>query len=58
VTSSYWSEALGHPFALAMVADGRSRYGDSVEVPLAHGAVAATITEPVFVDKENARRDG
>ena len=45
-------------FAMAMLADGASRYGDTVAVPLGDRVVTATVTEPVFVDKENTRRDG
>jgi sarcosine oxidase subunit alpha len=59
VTSSYRSAALGRSFALALVARGRARIGETVLVPLLSGAVAkATIVKPVFYDPEDARRDG
>ena len=59
VTSSYRSAALGRTFALALLADGRSRQGEVV-VARATGcaAIPATVTAPVFYDPEGARRDG
>jgi sarcosine oxidase, subunit alpha len=54
VTSSYDSVVLGRPFALALVAGGRERIGQTVWAD----GVAAEIVDPVFVDKEGARRDG
>ena len=58
VTSSYRSAALGRTFALALVKGGRGRVGETVYAPLPDGLVAATITDPVFYDKEGRRRDG
>jgi len=57
VTSSYRSAALGRTFALAMLQSGRERLGSTVYAPLNGHAVAATVTEPTFYDKENLRRD-
>jgi sarcosine oxidase, subunit alpha len=57
VTSSYRSAALGRTFALAMVQSGRERFGTTVFAPLNGHVVAATVTEPIFYDKENIRRD-
>jgi sarcosine oxidase subunit alpha len=57
VTSSYRSATLGRTFALAMLQSGRERLGSTVYVPLNGNVVAATVTEPIFYDKENARRD-
>ena len=57
VTSSYRSAALGRTFALALVDGGRERIGSTVFAPLPDRIVAATVTEPVFWDKENIRRD-
>jgi sarcosine oxidase subunit alpha len=57
VTSSYRSGTLGRTFALALVQRGRERLGSTVYAPLNGRAVAVTITEPVFYDKENLRRD-
>jgi len=58
VTSSYRSEALGRPIALALVAAGRSRMGAKLHVPMPGGAIAVTVTTPVFYDKAGARLNG
>ena len=58
VTSSYRSAALGRGFALALVKGGRDRIGDTIYSTAGDGLAAVTITEPVFYDKEGARRDG
>jgi sarcosine oxidase subunit alpha len=58
VTSSYASAALGRSFALALVANGLARKGEKIAVPMAGRVVTGIITDSVFVDKENARRDG
>ena len=57
VTSSYRSATLGRTFALAMLQSGRERLGIRVYAPLNGHVVAATVTEPIFYDKENMRRD-
>jgi len=57
VTSSYRSATLGRTFALAMLQSGRERLGSTVYAPLNGHVVAATVTEPIFYDKENVRRD-
>jgi sarcosine oxidase, subunit alpha len=57
VTSSYRSATLGRTFALAMLQSGRERIGATVYAPLNGHTVAATVTEPIFYDKENVRRD-
>ncbi|MEY9945219.1 sarcosine oxidase subunit alpha family protein [Kitasatospora sp. GAS1066B] len=58
VTSSYRSAALGRTFALALVAGGRERLGETVYAPLPDGVIAATITDPVLYDPKGTRRDG
>jgi sarcosine oxidase subunit alpha len=58
VTSSYRSEALGRSIALAMVADGRSRLGQTLYVPMPGGDVAVQVTAPVFYDPQGARLNG
>jgi sarcosine oxidase subunit alpha len=58
VTSSYASAALGRSIALALVAAGRSRIGSRLSVPLPGGAVAVTVTAPIFYDKAGARLNG
>lgn len=57
VTSAYWSEVLGHPIALAMVAGGRARMGETLHVPMERQTIAIKIVDPVFLDKEGARLD-
>jgi sarcosine oxidase subunit alpha len=57
VTSSYRSATLGRTFALAMLQRGRDRFGSTVYAPLNGHIIAATVTEPIFYDKENVRRD-
>jgi len=57
VTSSYRSATLGRTFALAMLQSGRERIGATVYAPLNGHTVAAIVTEPIFYDKENVRRD-
>ncbi len=57
VTSSYRSAALGRTFALALVKSGRERLGSPIYAHLPDRVVAATVTEPIFYDKENQRRD-
>jgi sarcosine oxidase, subunit alpha len=57
VTSSYRSAALGRTFALGLLQSGRERLGDTVYAPLNGHVIAATVTEPIFYDKENVRRD-
>jgi sarcosine oxidase subunit alpha len=57
VTSSYRSATLGRTFALAMLQSGRERLGSTIYAPLNGHVVAATVTEPVFYDRENVRRD-
>ncbi|MGC0316563.1 sarcosine oxidase subunit alpha family protein [Kitasatospora acidiphila] len=58
VTSSYRSAALGRTFALALVAGGRERLGETVYAPLPGGVIAATITDTVLYDPKGTRRDG
>ena len=56
VSSSYFSACCGHSIALALVKGGHHRMGETVYAPLADGRVIeATITEPVFYDREGAR---
>jgi sarcosine oxidase subunit alpha len=57
VTSSYFSVTLERTFALALVADGLSRMGEVVSVPIGKKILRASICDAVFIDKENIRRD-
>ena len=57
VTSSYMSDCLGHPIALALVAGGRSRHGETIHASLGAGSIATvTIVPPVFYDPQNERQ--
>jgi sarcosine oxidase subunit alpha len=58
VTSSYRSATLGRTFALALVAGGRERIGETVQAMVGSDAVEVEIVDPVLYDKEGARRDG
>jgi sarcosine oxidase subunit alpha len=58
VTSAYWSAALGRLIALALVADGRSRIGTRLNVPMPAGDVAVDVVSPVFVDPKGERLHG
>ncbi|MCB2102803.1 MAG: sarcosine oxidase subunit alpha, partial [Rhodobacterales bacterium] len=69
VTSSYYSAALGHAIALALVKGGRDRLGQAVLATTgsANGAgdslddvtfAGARIVDPVFYDREGSRKDG
>ena len=57
VTSSYYSACLGHPIALALVAAGHRRMGETVTAALTDGRrVEAEIVSPVFYDKQGERQ--
>ena len=58
VTSSYPHGHDGRPFALALVAGGRRRIGQTLFARFADSAVRCTISDPVFYDPEGARLDG
>ena len=58
VTSSYSSPTLGGRFCLALVKGGRSRHGELLEAVTESRPVRVTICDPVFYDREGARRDG
>ncbi len=55
VTSSYHSDAVGRPIALALVEGGHGRMGETVHIPMPDRTIAAKITPMVFVDPDNAR---
>ena len=58
VTSAYWSPALGRSIALALVAGGRARMGQTLQVPMPGGAIAVEVAGPVFYDVKGERLDG
>jgi sarcosine oxidase subunit alpha len=57
VTSSYFSAALDRSIALAMIAGGRSRLGETLYVPMPGGAIEVKVASPVFLDPEGKRLD-
>ncbi len=58
VTSSYWSEALGRSIAIAMVAGGHDRTGQTLHVPMPGKVIGAKVTSMVFLDPEGERLNG
>ena len=58
VTSSYDSAVLAHPIALALVAGGRSRLGQTLFVPMPAGDLEVEVTAPVFYDVKGERLHG
>jgi sarcosine oxidase subunit alpha len=57
VTSSYDSAALGRSIALAMVAGGRKRLGQTLYVPMPDGLIEVKVVNPIFFDPEGKRLD-
>ncbi len=56
VTSSYWSEALGRSIAMAVIADGRERDGQTLHIPMSDGTLTARVVKgTVFYDPEGKR---
>jgi sarcosine oxidase, subunit alpha len=58
VTSSYSSRVLGYPIALAVVAGGRRRMGQTLYVPMPDGDIEVEVTSPVFYDPKGERLNG
>ena len=57
VTSSYWSEVLGHSIALALLERGHQRHGERVFAPLPSGQlIEVTVTAPIFYDPDGLRQ--
>lgn len=55
VTSSYWSESLGHSIAMAVVEGGNDRMGDTLYVPMGDETIQARVTGVVFYDTDGER---
>jgi sarcosine oxidase subunit alpha len=55
ITSSYFSSALGYPIALALIAGGRARLGQTLYVPMPGADLEVEVTAPVFYDPKGAR---
>lgn len=58
VTSAYWSATLGRSIALALVADGRARMGETLHIPMPDRTIRAAVCPTVFYDPEGSRLDG
>jgi sarcosine oxidase subunit alpha len=58
VTSSYASSVLGYPIALALIAGGRARLGQTLYVPMPGGDLEVEVTSPIFYDPKGARING
>ncbi|WP_219893513.1 2Fe-2S iron-sulfur cluster-binding protein [Aquisediminimonas profunda] len=58
VTSSYWSATLGRSIAIAMVAGGQGRTGETLYIPMPGRTIAAKVSGMVFYDPEGARLNG
>jgi sarcosine oxidase subunit alpha len=58
VTSSYWSENCGRSIAMAVVAGGQARMGQTLYVPMPDRTIAVEVSDMVFIDKEGARLNG
>jgi sarcosine oxidase subunit alpha len=58
VTSAYWSETLRRPIALALLAGGRARIGQTLYVPMPDRTIAVSVVDAVFYDKEGRRLHG
>ncbi len=58
ISSSYWSESLGHSIAMGFIKDGLEKMGDTVYYPMADGTVIeAEICSPIFFDPKGERQN-
>ncbi|PIY73820.1 MAG: sarcosine oxidase subunit alpha family protein, partial [Rhodobacterales bacterium CG_4_10_14_0_8_um_filter_70_9] len=58
VTSTYFSPTLGRSIALALIAGGRGRIGETVGFSTGGATVVpARLVDPVFYDKEGERQN-
>ena len=55
VTSSYWSAALGHSIAMALLERGHGRHGEMVNISLQDRIVRAKVTAPQFYDLDGEK---
>jgi sarcosine oxidase subunit alpha len=57
VSSAAFSPTLGHPIALAMLARGPARHGETIRVydPVRNGDTLAQVVPPVFYDPSGSR---
>jgi sarcosine oxidase subunit alpha len=58
VTSAYDSACLGHPLALALVAGGRDRLGETIFASASDGSIVPVeVVSPVFYDPKGERQN-
>jgi sarcosine oxidase, subunit alpha len=55
VTSSYWSANCDRSIAMALVAGGREKMGQTLYVPMPDRTIEVEVCDPVFFDKEGGR---
>ena len=55
VTSSYWSENLGHSIAMALVMGGFDKEGEDIYIPMDSKTHKAKIVKPFFYDPKGER---
>ena len=55
VTSSYFSPNLKKSIALGVVKGGKNMMGQKLIIPMEKKLINVTVTDPVFLDKENKR---
>jgi sarcosine oxidase subunit alpha len=55
VTSSYWSATLGRSIAMALVASGQDKMGDTLHIPMPGKTHTAKVSGMVFYDPEGVR---
>ncbi len=55
VTSSYYSPNLKKSIALGVVKGGKNMMGQKLIIPMENKQINVTVTDPVFLDKENKR---
>ncbi|WP_420961177.1 sarcosine oxidase subunit alpha [Brucella sp. IR073] len=58
VTSSYWSQNCGRSIALALVAGGVKRMGETLYVPMPDGVIEVEVTSTIFIDEKGERLHG
>jgi len=58
VTSAYSSSVLKAPIALALVAGGRARLGQTLYVPMPGRDIEVEVTSPIFYDPKGERLNG
>ena len=58
VTSSYFSPTLKKSIALAVLKEGKQLKGQKLLIPMIDKTIKVTVSDTVFLDKENERING